>query len=54
MLEFLSLSRLPNSRRSNRKLIEVGVEAKADWWGYNLLTVEDLDGNRLWFPQPGA
>ena len=36
------------------ELIEVSVEAKADWWGYDLLTVEDLDGNRLWFPQPDA
>jgi catechol 2,3-dioxygenase-like lactoylglutathione lyase family enzyme len=30
-----------------------GVEVKPGWWGYDLLVVEDLDGNRLWFPQPG-
>ena len=28
------------------------VEVKAGRWGYDLLVIEDPDGNRLWFPHP--
>jgi len=33
---------------------ERGVDVKSGWWGYDLLVVEDPDGNRLWFPHPNA
>lgn len=31
---------------------ERGLELKSGFWGYELAIVEDLDGNRLWFPKP--
>lgn len=31
-----------------------GAELAAGHWGYELVVVEDLDGNRLWFPHPQA
>jgi catechol 2,3-dioxygenase-like lactoylglutathione lyase family enzyme len=33
-------------------LADRGVELKSGEWGYELLVVEDPDGNRLWFPHP--
>lgn len=33
---------------------ERGVAVKSGHWGYELLVVEDPDGNRLWFPRPSA
>jgi len=29
-----------------------GLALEAGRWGYPLKVVEDLDGNRLWFPEP--
>lgn len=29
-----------------------GVDLRPGVWGYQLLVVEDPDGNRLWFPHP--
>jgi catechol 2,3-dioxygenase-like lactoylglutathione lyase family enzyme len=29
-----------------------GVAVKDGWWGYKLMTVEDPDGNQLYFPYP--
>jgi catechol 2,3-dioxygenase-like lactoylglutathione lyase family enzyme len=29
---------------------ERGLALGEGWWGYKLLTFEDLDGNRFWFP----
>ena len=50
---FISLD--PSEFASLRQeLADRGVEVKPGWWGYDLLTVEDLDGNRLWFPLPNA
>ena len=37
---------------AKRELADRGVEVMAGSWGYDLLVVEDLDGNRLWFPRP--
>jgi catechol 2,3-dioxygenase-like lactoylglutathione lyase family enzyme len=31
-----------------------GLTLHAGQWGYPLKVVEDLDGNRLWFPEPSA
>jgi len=31
-----------------------GLDLKTGFWGYDLLVVEDPDGNRLWFPRPSA
>ena len=44
----------PEFASIERELADRGVPAKADWWGYDLLAVEDADGNRIWFPRPGA
>ena len=30
-----------------------GVATMPGFWGYELIVVEDPDGNRLWFPKPG-
>jgi uncharacterized glyoxalase superfamily protein PhnB len=32
--------------------MERGLQLKSGSWGYDLAIVEDLDGNRLWFPAP--
>lgn len=29
-----------------------GVATKEGWWGFDLIIVEDPDGNALWFPYP--
>ena len=29
-----------------------GAPVKAGWWGYDLMIVEDPDGNELFFPAP--
>lgn len=39
---------------AKQELAERGVELRSGHWGYELLVVEDLDGNRLWFPLPDA
>jgi len=31
---------------------ERGLELTSGFWGYDLMVVEDPDGNRLWFPKP--
>jgi len=33
-----------------RELVERSVPSKKSWWGYNLLQVDDPDGNELLFP----
>lgn len=33
-----------------RELVERSVPSKAAWWGYDVLQVEDPDGNELLFP----
>ena len=38
----------------NQEFAANSVEVKTGWWGYDLLTVEDPDGNRLWFPSPAG
>lgn len=30
-----------------------GVKVEDGWWGYDCLVVTDLDGNKLYFPEPG-
>jgi catechol 2,3-dioxygenase-like lactoylglutathione lyase family enzyme len=39
---------------ATQDLAERGVELTSGHWGYELIVVEDLDGNRLWFPRPDA
>jgi catechol 2,3-dioxygenase-like lactoylglutathione lyase family enzyme len=39
---------------TTQELADRGVDVKSGRWGYDLLVVEDPDGNRLWFPHPGA
>jgi catechol 2,3-dioxygenase-like lactoylglutathione lyase family enzyme len=33
-----------------REIIERSVPSKTTWWGYNVLQVDDPDGNELLFP----
>lgn len=49
-LIFVSLEP-PEFSSVRQELNERGVEAKRAWWGYEILTVEDIDGNRIWFPE---
>jgi len=37
---------------AKQDLADRGADAKPGQWGYELLVVEDIDGNRLWFPHP--
>jgi catechol 2,3-dioxygenase-like lactoylglutathione lyase family enzyme len=37
---------------ARQELSERGAEPASGHWGYELLVVEDPDGNRLWFPHP--
>ena len=39
---------------TKQELADRGLDLKTGRWGYELLVVEDLDGNRLWFPHPDA
>jgi catechol 2,3-dioxygenase-like lactoylglutathione lyase family enzyme len=52
-LMFISLD-APDFALAKQALADRGVATKSDWWGYDLLVVEDPDGNRLWFPHPNA
>ncbi|MDF1503846.1 glyoxalase superfamily protein [Roseisolibacter sp. H3M3-2] len=36
-----------------RELAARGVPARATWWGYDTVAVDDPDGNELFFPDPG-
>ena len=35
-----------------REVIERSVPSKESWWGYDVLQVDDPDGNELLFPTP--
>jgi catechol 2,3-dioxygenase-like lactoylglutathione lyase family enzyme len=35
-----------------RELLERAVPTRESWWGYNVLQVDDPDGNELLFPLP--
>jgi catechol 2,3-dioxygenase-like lactoylglutathione lyase family enzyme len=48
---FISLDE-PDFQAMRREFAERAVEMKAGQWGYQLLVLEDPDGNRLWFPHP--
>jgi catechol 2,3-dioxygenase-like lactoylglutathione lyase family enzyme len=48
---FISLD-APEFASTKQELADRGVDVKSGRWGYELLVVEDLDGNRLWFPHP--
>ena len=50
-LMFISLDAAEFSA-ARQELAERGAPVKTGHWGYELLVVEDLDGNRLWFPHP--
>jgi catechol 2,3-dioxygenase-like lactoylglutathione lyase family enzyme len=36
-----------------RQLAERSVLSKETWWGYDVLQIDDPDGNELMFPLPG-
>lgn len=36
-----------------RELVERSVPGKETWWGYDVLQIDDPDGNELIFPLPG-
>jgi catechol 2,3-dioxygenase-like lactoylglutathione lyase family enzyme len=50
---FISLNP-PEFAVAKLDLADRGAEPKSGQWGYNLMVVEDPDGNRLWFPHPEA
>ena len=35
-----------------RELVERSVPSKESWWGYDLIQIDDPDGNELLFPLP--
>ncbi len=35
-----------------RELAERSVPSRESWWGYDVVVVDDLDGNELLFPDP--
>jgi catechol 2,3-dioxygenase-like lactoylglutathione lyase family enzyme len=35
-----------------REIVERSVPSKESWWGYDVLQVDDPDGNELLFPVP--
>ncbi len=50
-LTFISLD-APEFASTKQELADRGVDLRSGHWGYELLIVEDPDGNRLWFPEP--
>jgi catechol 2,3-dioxygenase-like lactoylglutathione lyase family enzyme len=50
-LLFVSLDP-PDFAAMTRELSDRGVRHASGRWGYDLVVVEDPDGNRLWFPHP--
>jgi catechol 2,3-dioxygenase-like lactoylglutathione lyase family enzyme len=36
-----------------RELVERSVPSKNTWWGYDVIQIDDPDGNELLFPLPG-
>lgn len=49
---FISLNPEPFGRLKH-EFEERGAPVKKGWWGYDLMVVEDPDGNELFFPHPG-
>jgi catechol 2,3-dioxygenase-like lactoylglutathione lyase family enzyme len=49
---FISLDPEPFARLK-AEFEERGAPVKTGWWGYDLMIVEDPDGNELFFPEPG-
>jgi len=47
---FISLD-APEFAAMQSDLASRGVDLRPGQWGYELLVVEDPDGNRLWFPR---
>lgn len=35
-----------------RELVERSVRSKTSWWGYDVIQIDDPDGNELLFPLP--
>jgi catechol 2,3-dioxygenase-like lactoylglutathione lyase family enzyme len=35
-----------------REVVERSVPSKETWWGYDVLQIDDPDGNELFFPTP--
>jgi catechol 2,3-dioxygenase-like lactoylglutathione lyase family enzyme len=50
---FISLDPEPFARL-RAEFEQRGAPVKKGWWGYELMVVEDPDGNELFFPEPGA
>ena len=56
-LIFISLNVEPETQVAELHALRAELEAKGvavneDWWGYQLLVVDDLDGNQLFFNYP--
>jgi catechol 2,3-dioxygenase-like lactoylglutathione lyase family enzyme len=50
---FISLDPEP-FKRLREEFEQRGAPVKDGWWGYDLMVVEDPDGNELFFPHPGS
>jgi catechol 2,3-dioxygenase-like lactoylglutathione lyase family enzyme len=50
---FISLDPEPFARLK-AEFEQRGAPVKKGWWGYELMVVEDPDGNELFFPEPGV
>ena len=50
---FISLDPEPY-RRLWAEFQQRGAPVRKGWWGYDLMVIEDPDGNELFFPDPGA
>jgi len=35
-----------------RELVERSIPSKKSWWGYDVIQIDDPDGNELLFPLP--
>lgn len=35
-----------------REIVERSIPSKASWWGYDVIQIDDPDGNELLFPIP--
>jgi catechol 2,3-dioxygenase-like lactoylglutathione lyase family enzyme len=48
---FMSLTRA-GIAEFRRELVQRSVPSKMSWWGYDVIQIEDLDGNELLFALP--
>jgi catechol 2,3-dioxygenase-like lactoylglutathione lyase family enzyme len=50
---FLELTR-DGIAELEREIVERSIPNKKSWWGYDLIQIDDPDGNELFFPLPDS